>query len=220
MKKKVSGRLMKKIFLIIYSIFKIPFRIFTKVSPFVLIRNSKIHKDSAIFSYTRFYNSSIDKYSYIGRNCFINLTSIGKFCSISDNVCIGLASHPVDWVSTSPLFQAGRSIFRIKFAKHPYNSIAKTVIGNDVWVGINVSIKSGVKIGDGAIIGAGSIVTKDVEPYTIVGGNPARIIRKRFCDEKINFLLDLKWWEWEDNKISLYSDTFNDIDKFKELQQK
>lgn len=79
------------------------------------------------------------------------------------------------------------------------------VIGNDVWIGNSVTIMQGVKIGDGAIIGTNALVSKDVEPYTIVGGNPAKVIRKRFDEETIHFLLDLAWWNWSIEKISLHA---------------
>ena len=83
-----------------------------------------------------------------------------------------------------------------------YPSKGNTVIGNDVWIGYDVTIMPGVKIGDGAIIGSKSVVTKDVAPYSIVGGNPAKEIRKRFTDEQINYLLDLQWWNWPVDEIS------------------
>ena len=125
---------------------------------------------------------------------------IGKYCSIAKNVWFYLGGeHHTDWISTYP--------FRIMFDMenkykdgHPFGK-GDIVVGNDVWIGMNVKIFSGVHIGDGAVIGANSIVTKNVEPYTIVGGYPAKPIKKRFSDEEIEKLIAMKWWNWEEKKI-------------------
>ncbi|MDP9677296.1 acetyltransferase-like isoleucine patch superfamily enzyme [Paenibacillus jamilae] len=124
---------------------------------------------------------------------------IGKFCSIADNVTIMLGGeHRVDWLTTYPF----SDIFTEAQYKlgHPATK-GNVTIGDDVWIGNNVMILSGVTIGVGAVIGAGSIVTKDVPPYSIVGGNPARIIRYRFKPEEIEQLVKIAWWEWPIYKI-------------------
>jgi acetyltransferase-like isoleucine patch superfamily enzyme len=126
---------------------------------------------------------------------------IGSFCSIANNVVIGGAMHPINWVSTSPVFYEGRDSVRTKFSTHKRTPDKNTVIEHDVWIGEKSMIKQGIKIGIGAVIGMGSIVTKDVEPYSIVAGNPARLIRKRFDDETINLLLESKWWNFDDEKL-------------------
>lgn len=94
------------------------------------------------------------------------------------------------------------------FARHEFEIFKRTTIGNDVWIGNRVMIKAGVKIADGAVIGMGSIVTKDIGPYEIWAGNPARLIRKRFDDETIDAFEKMKWWEWDDNTIEKYADKF------------
>ena len=148
----------------------------------------------------------IGKYTYgmpkivnFGDGCFLR---VGKFCSISGNVTIFLkAEHRVDWVSTYPFpyfFTKWPSAMNIR--GHP-KCKGDVIIGNDVWIGYGANILSGVKVGDGAVIGAFSLVTKDVAPYTVVGGNPAKEIRKRFDDELIEKLLKLKWWDWDEEKI-------------------
>lgn len=130
---------------------------------------------------------------------------IGKFCQIAAGVrfIMNGASHAMEGVSTYPF-----KIFGGAWASAPLDAPHKgdTIIGNDVWIGNSATLMPGVKIGDGAIIGANALVTKDVEPYTIVGGNPARPLRPRFDPATIKFLLELKWWDWPIEKISKHID--------------
>lgn len=129
--------------------------------------------------------------------------TIGNFCSIADNVKIFLGgNHRIDWVTTYP-FNALSDIWdnAKDIIGHPATK-GDVIIGNDVWIGYGATILSGVTISDGAVIGAEAVVTKDVSPYAIVVGNPAREIKKRFSDENIKQLLKIKWWDWEDSEIS------------------
>jgi len=128
---------------------------------------------------------------------------IGKFCQIASGVTFIMngANHLQDSVSTFPFAIFGGDWSNAMDGKS-YPSKGNTVIGNDVWIGFDVTIMPGVNIGDGAIIGSKSVVTKDVAPYSIVGGNPAKEIRKRFTEEQINYLLDLQWWNWPVDEIS------------------
>ena len=127
---------------------------------------------------------------------------IGKFCQIATNVQFVMngGSHHLGGISSFPFIT-----FQSYWPEVPFipNRKKDTVIGNDVWIGYNATIMPGVTIGDGAIIGTKSVVTKDVMPYEIVGGNPAKPIRKRFDDETIAFLLELKWWDWSIEKIRM-----------------
>ncbi len=125
---------------------------------------------------------------------------IGKFCQIASGVrfIMNGSAHSLDGASTYP-FKMMNGWGHVSMN---VTSKGDTVIGNDVWIGNNVTFMPGVKVGDGAIIGTNSLVTKDVKPYTIVGGNPAKIIRKRFDDETIKFLLTLRWWDWDIEKIT------------------
>lgn len=125
---------------------------------------------------------------------------IGAFCSIAGGVQIFLGGeHRLDWVTTYPfnvLWPAGRQI-----RGHP-RSKGNVTIGNDVWIGAEAVILSGVTIADGAAVGARSVVTRDVPAYTLVAGNPARTVRKRFDDETIEALRTLRWWQWDDTRIA------------------
>jgi acetyltransferase-like isoleucine patch superfamily enzyme len=124
---------------------------------------------------------------------------IGSFCSIANGVQIFLGGdHRVDWVTTYPfnkVLDAGKHI-----EGHPKTK-GDVEIGNDVWIGTEAVILSGVTIGDGAVIGARSVVTKKVPPYSIVAGNPARVVRNRFDEETIERLLKIQWWNWSDEQI-------------------
>lgn len=136
--------------------------------------------------------------------------TIGKFCSIAEEVVIigaGGAHHRYWTVANFPL--------EIRFAKREHrNEMHAVRIGNDVWIGTRATILSGVRIGDGAIVGAGSIVTKDVPPYAIVAGAPAKLVRYRFRNEQIKELLKIKWWNWSLEEIVKNMDYFEDIDEF------
>jgi acetyltransferase-like isoleucine patch superfamily enzyme len=127
---------------------------------------------------------------------------IGKFCSIANGVTIFLGgNHRTDWVSTYPFNKVFQNELPCSdIVGHPATD-GDVIIGNDVWIGTNATILSGVTIENGAVIAAGSMVTKNVGKYEIWGGNPARIIRKRFDDENIEEIEKLKWWEWDIDKI-------------------
>ncbi|SFL48005.1 Vat family streptogramin A O-acetyltransferase [Proteiniphilum acetatigenes] len=129
---------------------------------------------------------------------------IGKFCAIGSNVqfIMNGANHRMDGISTFPfnIFGGNWSVITPTLEQLPFKG--NTVIENDVWIGYKATIMPGVNIGNGTIIAAHSVVTKDVEPYSIVGGNPAKLIRKRFTEEQIKKLLDIAWWDWNIEKIT------------------
>lgn len=147
----------------------------------------------------------IGRYSYMGSRCYMVRTSIGAFCSIADQVTVGGAEHPMDFISTSPVFLKGKNIMRKNFSEHEFASGKETVIENDVWIGRNASVKGGVHIATGAVIGTNSMVTKNVGPYEIWAGNPAIFIRKRFDDETIEKLLASKWWEYDKKELKEFA---------------
>ncbi|WP_107346620.1 type B chloramphenicol O-acetyltransferase [Rhodopseudomonas palustris] len=128
---------------------------------------------------------------------------IGSFCSIGSGaafIMAGNQGHRSDWISTFPFFWMPE-MPAFAGAANGFQPAGDTVIGNDVWIGTEAIVMPGVRIGDGAVIGARAVVTNDVEPYAIVGGNPAKVIRKRFGDPDIARLLELRWWDWSDDQL-------------------
>lgn len=128
---------------------------------------------------------------------------IGRFCSIAQEVNIFLGgNHRIDWVTTYPFNSINYTFPDWKHLQGHPSSKGDIIIGNDVWIGYGASIMSGVKIGDGAVIGAKSVVSRDVKPYEIVAGNPAVTIKKRFSDDIIEKLLELKWWDLSQEEVN------------------
>lgn len=129
---------------------------------------------------------------------------IGSFCSIGSGasfIMAGNQGHRHDWVSTFPFYWMSE-VPAFAGAVNGYLPAGDTVVGNDVWIGSEAIVMPGVRIGDGAVIGTRAVVTRDVEPYAILGGNPAKVIRKRFDDSQIGLLLEMKWWDWSDDQLS------------------
>jgi acetyltransferase-like isoleucine patch superfamily enzyme len=127
---------------------------------------------------------------------------IGAFCSIADNVEIFIGgNHRTDWVTTYPFGHIHKEAFPWHGRGHPATK-GNVVIGNDVWIGSGATIFSGVTIGDGAVISAKSVVVKDVPPYSIVGGNPAKVVKLRFTEDQIERLLKNPWWDLPESRIN------------------
>ncbi|WFU86327.1 CatB-related O-acetyltransferase [Rhizobium sp. CC1099] len=177
-----------------------------KIAPNVKVECEKPVKLAGPILFRR--DIRIGAYSYVFRSDIWNLSKIGRYCSIAPGLVVGADSHPVNWLSTSPFQYApgkldwtGWSTTFVPEGRSPENdpSLEKGIpkIGNDVWIGGDVSILSGVEVGDGAIIAAGSVVTKSVPPYAIVGGVPAKLIRMRFSDKLIGRMLKIKWHRFD-----------------------
>ena len=178
------------------------------------VLNCQIHKTSKIEAGSEVINVRMAMHSFCGYNCEINYCDIGSYVSIANGVIIGGGMHPLDWVGMSPVFYKGRDSVKAKFSQFEREPVKRTIIGNDVWIGQNVLIKQGVNIGTGSVIGMGSVVTKDVDPYTIVAGNPARVIRKRFEQNIIERLLLSKWWELPETELKKRADFIRDPIEF------
>ena len=189
---------------------------------YILGRTSAFEGYNRIGDGSKFYGS-MGYGSYIGENSKINAT-IGRYCCIADRVYTVSGTHPVnDFVSIHPAFystssQAGFTYTNEdKFEETLFNKVdgkTSVYIGNDVWIGCNVILLGGIKIGDGAIIAAGAIVTQDVEPYAIVGGVPAKLIRKRFSQEQIDFLGSFCWWDKDPDWLKDNCENMDNIEKF------
>lgn len=166
-----------------------------KIGHLSYMNNVEIGRYVTIYDNVSIHSSRLGDFVYIQDGGVISNTVIGNFCSIGPNVRIGPGKHPVNFISTFPAFYSTKLQCQITFAdKDMFQESGNVVIGNDVWIGANVMIMDNVTIGDGAVIAAGAIVTKNVEPYMIVGGVPAVNIRKRFTDRQIEYLLKMKWW--------------------------
>ncbi|WP_319005300.1 CatB-related O-acetyltransferase [Fictibacillus halophilus] len=184
------------------------------------VQNSKLGFNSIISHHSSLINSQIGDYSSIGRFSKINHVKIGAFCSISWDVTIGATNHPIDHITTHAFPYV---TYAGNFVNKNNQQITKTFIGNDVWIGCNSVVLPGVKVGNGAIIGAGSIVTKDVPPYAVVAGNPAKIMKYRFSEESIKELEKIKWWNWDRKKIKENLELFQtqlDSSLIKELKKR
>jgi acetyltransferase-like isoleucine patch superfamily enzyme len=167
----------------------------------------------------RLRNVQLGDFSYVGTENKISNTTIGKFCCIGPQVLMGLGMHPTNtFVSSHPIFYSTAKQSGITFSdKHYFNEHKVTTIGNDVWIGARSIVLDGVNIGNGAIIAAGSIVTKDVPPYSIVGGVPAKLIRWRFTESEIDSIENSKWWDKDITWLKANFKTFHDVTTFRNI---
>lgn len=185
-------------------------------------RNTVFEGKNKLKQYAEVYDSYIGLGTYISGYTKFNKVNIGKFCSIGQNVKNSFGIHPTDWVSTHPCFYSLKKQANFTFTKRQLFKEHKYIndenkyhieIGNDVWIGNDVKIMDGVTIGNGAIIATGSIISKNVKPYAIVGGIPAKLIRYRFTKDKILALEKYKWWDKDLNWLEKNHHLFNNIDK-------
>jgi acetyltransferase-like isoleucine patch superfamily enzyme len=177
-----------------------------------------------IHKFTNINDTHIGSYTYIQESCRLEKCHIGRFCSIGDNVKVLSATHPTrDFVSTSPVFYSVAEQCCKSFVDSNFFEELKringysAIIGNDVWIGSDVTILGGTIVGDGAIIATGAVVNKNVPPYAVVAGIPAKIIRYRFSEEQINVLLADKWWEKSDDWLKRNAKQFIHINKYLKL---
>jgi virginiamycin A acetyltransferase len=180
----------------------------SQVSPRSFLRDVTLGKKNIICGGNYMHNCQVGDYTYISGNDSGGLVSgyhnvtIGKYCSLSNNIeIITESSHHKDFVSTFPFFSMPNSFCFDEEKGRKFTTKKPVRIGNDVWIGARAIILEGINIGDGAIVGAGAVVTKDVEPYSIVAGCPAKPIGLRFDQDTISQLLRMKWWDWPEEKI-------------------
>lgn len=187
---------------------------------FGIENNTNISKKAKLYTPYQINEVKVGDYTYIGDNAIISYTEIGKYCSIGPNFLCGWGIHPLNGISTAPMFYSTMKQNGYTLSKE--NKIEERkpiVIGNDVFIGANVTILDGVTIGNGAVIGAGAVVSKDIPPYAIAAGCPINILRYRFKQEVIDELEKIQWWENEKNN-HLVEKYFFEIDSFiKEIQK-
>lgn len=180
----------------------------------VLIYDSHIGSWTELMAGTRLVESTFGDYSYTAGNVNIIYTDIGKFCSIASHVRINPGNHPM-WRVTQHHMTYRRKMYGLGEADDKdffeWRREHRCTVGHDVWIGHSATIMPGVKIGHGAVIGAGAVVTKDVNPYEIAVGVPAKTIRKRFPDEIIEMLLEISWWNWDRAELESRFDDLLDM---------
>ncbi len=183
------------------------------IDPSAHVVRSSIGRWTQIGARTRMEETIFGDYSYVMEDCQIIYAEIGKFCSIASQTRINPPNHPT-WRATSHHFT-----YRSQFygfgeddeAIFQWRRDNKVILGHDVWIGHGVTLLPGVRVGTGAVIGAGSVVTKEVSPYTIVAGNPARLIRRRVSEEVEEALMKIQWWHWSHDEL------FRSLKDFREL---
>jgi acetyltransferase-like isoleucine patch superfamily enzyme len=171
---------------------------------------------NTIYKYARLRDVQMGRCSYVGRDTQVYHARIGSFTSIGPQVLIGLGEHPSDgFVSTHPMFYSDRGQSNPVIVDKPlFDEMPTTEIGNDVWIGARAVLRTGVKIGDGAIVAAGAVVVKNVEPFSIVGGVPAKHIRYRFSPEEIERIRESDWWNKDLAWLKQHRDSMTDISRF------
>lgn len=197
-----------------------------RVSLFAIVSsNNRIAKSAYIYRGVKIKNSDVGEHTYIAANTDVEKAIIGKYCSIADHCRIGMSGHSLDYLSTSPIFTRTINALQERWIESDIllhkSEEERVFIGNDVWVGSHALIKGGIHIGDGACIAAGAVVVKDVPPYAIVGGVPAKVIRYRFSQDVIEELLHLKWWDMDEDFLKRHIAFFQtdriEVDSIKSL---
>ena len=184
----------------------------------VVDRCSSLGQYNVIFAEARIVHSDIGDHTFIQRGSVVNHASIGKFCSIAQRVTIGLGRHPIASASSHPAFYSATQPIEAHFSDRDiFEPFRRTSVGHDVWIGQGAMIVDGVTIGTGAVIGAGAVVTKDIPPYAVAVGVPARVRRYRFDEATVRGLLESRWWDrseqWLRENQAGFSDPLSVIER-------
>ena len=181
-----------------------------KVARGAALRGTTVHASSRVHAGTEMLDCSVARHSFVGYDCTLLHVDIGPFCSLGRGIRMGGLAHPMQFVSTSPVFLSHKDSVKAKFARHDFLPRLRTRIGADVWIADGAFVKAGVTIGTGAVVGMGAVVTRDVPAYAIVAGNPARVIRRRFDEPTVQALLQSQWWEWPDERLREFGPLMTD----------
>lgn len=166
------------------------------------------------------HDVKLGDYSYIAKNCNISHCIIGRFCSIGPNFCCGMGIHPTKGISTAPMFYSKAKQNGTTFCvENKMEEYKQTTIGNDVFIGANVTVLDGIHIADGAVIGAGAVVTNDIPPYSVAVGVPAKVVKYRFDEKTIEALLEKQWWNGTEEDLKQVERNFWDIESFMKEQK-
>ncbi len=174
-----------------------------------------------VYPPSHIFHSEIGNYTYIAQNAYISMTKIGRFCSIGPGLVCGWGIHPINGLSTHPMFYSTqRQNGMTLSAKDKVAERKPIIIGNDVFIGANVTILDGVTIGDGAVIGAGAVVSKNIPPYAVAVGCPVQIKNYRFSPDQVEELKRIKWWELDEENLWEVEKYFFDVDGFIEKNRR
>jgi acetyltransferase-like isoleucine patch superfamily enzyme len=187
----------------------------------VNVSNVNLSKYNYLALHVTLINVTMGNYTYVGEGSWLQNVTVGKYSCIGPHVKIGQGNHPAkEFISIHPIFYSVSAQSGISYTdKQQFNEYEPVFIGHDVWIGANAIIKGGLTIGNGAIVASGSVVTKDVPPYAVVGGVPAKVIKYRFSDDEINKLIALDWWDKDEAWLKLKSQQMISIKNIDELMQ-
>lgn len=181
------------------------------------ILDSRFGKYTEVQQGSKLSDVELGDYSYVMENCSLAHCTVGKFANIASFVRINPGNHPTDWVSMHhcqyrrAMYGFGEDNDRAFFQ---WRAIQRVTIGHDTWIGHGVTVMAGVTIGDGAAVGSGAVVTKDVPPYAIVAGVPAKVLRYRFPKSVVTRLQEIRWWDWDHETIKGRLAEFRDVRTF------